>query len=305
MYLAKQHGKGRFELARPDMQDEAMRHLGVVTDLRDAQTRGELEVFYQAIVTVGDATPAGAEALIRWNHPRRGLVFPVEFISEAESTGLIVPIGDWILNEACRQTQAWRQVGTVDDGFYISVNLSPRQLAEPGLVGSVARALDESGLPPRALVLEITEGTLMGDFDVGVAQLQRLKDLGLRIALDDYGTGYSSMNRLATLPIDIVKIDKSFIDQLTLNDVGRALVQSVIDVAKSLSIKTVAEGVERPDQRVALQELQCDYIQGYLFAKPTPPAETADLLRHLAAPVDKPETVARASVRHETANVSP
>jgi diguanylate cyclase (GGDEF)-like protein/PAS domain S-box-containing protein len=305
MYLAKQRGKGRFEMARPDMQDEAIRHLGVVTDLRNAQAAGELEVFYQAIVTVADATPAGAEALIRWNHPHRGHVSPVEFIRDAETTGLIIPIGNWILNEACRQAQAWRRAGTVDDDFYISVNLSPRQLAEPGLVGNVTRALDDSGLPPRALVLEITESTLMGDFDTGVAQLQALKDLGLRIALDDYGTGYSSLNRLAKLPVDIVKIDKSFIDQLTVSEVGRALVQSVIDVAKTLAMKTVAEGVERPDQRVALQELQCDFIQGYLFAKPTPPADTADLLRRLAAPVDQPQTVTRFGTRNQTAKVSP
>ncbi len=232
-------------------------------------------------------------------------MFPVEFISEAESTGLIVPIGDWILNEACRQAQAWRRAGIVDDDFYISVNLSPRQLAEPGLVDNVSRVLAQSGLPPRALVLEITESTLIGDFEAGVAQLQALKDLGLRIALDDYGTGYSSLHRLAKLPVDIVKIDKSFIDQLTVNDVGRAAVQSVIDVAKTLAMKTVAEGVERPDQRVALQELQCDYVQGYLFAEPTPPAKTADLLRRLAEPVERPETVTRSSIRSETAKVSP
>ena len=239
--------------------------------------------------------PAGAEALIRWNHPRRGLVFPIEFISEAESTGLIVPIGDWILNEACRQTQAWRRAGTVDDGFYISVNLSPRQLAEPGLVDDVARALDDSGLPPDALVLEITETTLMLDFDASVARLRSLKDLGLRIALDDYGTGYSSLNRLAKLPVDIVKIDKSFIDQLTVSDVGRALVQSVIDVAKALRCKTIAEGVERPDQRAALEELECDYIQGYLFARPSPPADAVDTLRSLSAGRYSPAPETRAS----------
>ncbi len=304
MYLAKQQGKGRFELARPQMQDEALRHLGVVTDLRRAQADGELEVFYQTVVSVGDATPAGAEALIRWNHPRRGLVFPVEFISEAESTGLIVPIGDWILNEAIRQAQAWRRAGTVDDGFYVSVNLSPRQLAEPGLVENVSRALRDSGLPPHALVLEITESTLMLDLDASIARLRSLKDLGLRIALDDYGTGYSSLNRLAKLPVDIVKIDKSFIDQLTVSEAGRALVHSVIDVAKALHINTIAEGVERPDQHVALQELGCDYIQGYLFAKPTPPAQTADLLRRLAHPAAKSDRQSRSSGGIETTKVA-
>ncbi len=282
MYLAKQGGKARVEIARPRMQEEALRHLEIVNDLRHALDGGELEVFYQAIVNVDDSTPAGVEALIRWHDPRRGLVAPSEFIAIAESTGLIVPIGDWVLDEACRQTQAWRRAGTVADDFYVSVNLSPRQLAEPGLVDDVARALRRSGLPPRALVLEITESTLMLDFDEGLARLRLLKDLGLRIALDDYGTGYSSLNRLGKLPVDIVKIDKSFVDQVDVSREGRALVQSIIDVAKALGMKSIAEGVERPDERAALAELGCDYIQGYLFAKPAPPEETTDTFRRLA-----------------------
>ena len=282
MYLAKQNGKARVEMARPHMQAEALSHFAMVTDLRHAPEGGELEVFYQAVVTVGDAMPVGAEALLRWNHPTRGPVTPEEFIGIAESTGLIVPIGHWVLEEACRQTQAWRQAGTVDDDFYVSVNLSPRQLAEPGLVDSVARALHDSGLPPRALVLELTESTLMLGVDAGLARVHALKDLGLRIALDDYGTGYSSLNRLRTLPVDIVKIDKSFIDQLTVSKEGKALVQSIVDVARALAITSIAEGVERPDQEVALEELECDYIQGYLYARPTAPAEAADTLRRLA-----------------------
>ena len=220
--------------------------------------------------------------MIRWNHPGHGLVYPSEFIGIAESTGLIVPIGNWVLNEACHQAQSWLLAGTVADDFYVSVNLSPRQLAEPSLVGDVARAFRDSGLPPRALVLEITESTLMLDFDAGLARLRSLKELGLRVALDDYGTGYSSLSRLGRLPVDIVKIDKSFIDQLTVGREGRALVQSIIEVAKAFAMRSIAEGVERPDQRDALDELGCDYIQGYLFAKPTPPAETADTLRRLA-----------------------
>jgi diguanylate cyclase (GGDEF)-like protein/PAS domain S-box-containing protein len=283
MYLAKQRGGADFEVARPRMQDDALRHLAIVTDLRHALADGELEVFYQAIVNVHDASPAGVEALLRWNDPGRGLVPPSEFIAEAESTGLIVPIGDWVLNEACRRTSAWRRAGTVERDFYVSVNLSPRQLAEPTLVDNVARALRESGLAPSALVLEITESTLMRDFDEGLARLRSLKDLGLRIALDDYGTGYSSLNRLGKLPVDIVKIDKSFIDQLTVSREGRALVESVVDVADALGMKSVAEGVERPDQHGALEALGCDYLQGYLFGRPTPPAQATETLRRLAA----------------------
>jgi diguanylate cyclase (GGDEF)-like protein/PAS domain S-box-containing protein len=283
MYLAKQKGKGRVEMARPRMQDEALRHLGIVAGLRHALEGGELEVFYQVIVNGHDATPAGVEALIRWHKPGQGLVAPTEFIAAAESSELIVPIGIWVLDEACRQTQAWRRAGVVDDDFYVSVNVSPRQLAAPTLVDDLARALRHSGLPPHALVLEITESSLMVDFDEGLARLQSLKDLGLRIALDDYGTGYSSLNRLGKLPVDIVKIDKSFIDQLTVSREGRALVQSVIDVANALGMKSVAEGVERPDQHAALEALGCDYIQGYLFAEPVPPAQAADTLRRLTA----------------------
>jgi diguanylate cyclase (GGDEF)-like protein/PAS domain S-box-containing protein len=305
MYLAKQNGKGRVEIAHPRMQDEALRHFAAVRDLRRAPSGGELEVFYQALVNVGDAKPAGAEALIRWNHPDRGLVYPSEFIGIAESTGLIVPIGDWVLNEACRQTQVWRRDGTVDDDFYVSVNLSPRQLAEPTLVDDVVRALRDSGLPPRVLVLEITESTLMLDFDAGLARLRALKDLGLRIALDDYGTGYSSLNRLGKLPVDIVKIDKTFIDEVTVSREGRALVQSVIEVAKAFGMRSIAEGVERSDQRVALAELGCDYIQGYLFAKPTPPAQTADTLRDLAAGCTVGSGTTRALVRRDVSPVLP
>jgi diguanylate cyclase (GGDEF)-like protein/PAS domain S-box-containing protein len=281
MYQAKRNGKDRFEIFRPEMQDEALKRLAITTDLRHALDNGELEVFYQPIVNAHDTTPVGAEALVRWHHPRRGLVNPIDFVDVAESTGLIVPLGDWVLNQACRQARAWRQAGVVDDAFYISVNLSARQLAEPSLVENVARALRDSGLPPDALVLEITESTLMLNFDAGFDRLQALKALGLRLALDDYGTGYSSLNRLRTLPVDIVKIDKSFIDQLTLNTEGTALVQSVIDVTRALGLSTIAEGVERQDQCAQLDEMKCNHIQGYLFAKPTPPADAARLLQRL------------------------
>jgi EAL domain-containing protein (putative c-di-GMP-specific phosphodiesterase class I) len=281
MYQAKRNGKDRFEIFRPEMQDEALKRLAITTDLRHALDNGELEVFYQPIVNAHDTTPVGAEALVRWHHPRRGLVNPIDFVDVAESTGLIVPLGDWVLNQACRQARAWRQAGVVDDAFYISVNLSARQLAEPSLVENVARALRDSGLPPDALVLEITESTLMLNFDAGFDRLQALKALGLRLALDDYGTGYSSLNRLRTLPVDIVKIDKSFIDQLTSNREGTALVQSVIDVTRALGLSTIAEGVERQDQYAKLDEMKCNHIQGYLFAKPMPPADAARLLQRL------------------------
>jgi EAL domain-containing protein (putative c-di-GMP-specific phosphodiesterase class I) len=266
---------------RPSLQDEALTRLTISSDIRRAINNGQLEVFYQPIVTAHDAIPVGAEALVRWNHPTRGLVMPDEFIGVAESTGLIVALGDWVLNQACHQTQSWRHEGTINDDFYIAVNLSARQLAEPTLVENVRRALDDSGLPPRALVLEITESAVMLDLDASVSRLHALKDLGLRIALDDYGTGYSSLNRLGTLPIDIVKIDKSFVDELTIRSEGSAVVKSVIDVTAALGLTSVAEGVEQADQLLALDKLGCDDIQGYLFAEPMPFGATALALRRL------------------------
>jgi diguanylate cyclase (GGDEF)-like protein len=283
MYMAKRNGKGRFEMAHPGMQDEALKRLAITADLRHALDNGELAVFYQPIVKAGDLTPVGAEALVRWHHPRRGLILPHEFVEVAESTGLIVPLGSWVLKQACNQTAAWLRAGVVDDSFYISVNLSARQLAEPSLVDDVGGALRESGLRPAALVLEITESALMLDFDAGLARLQSLKDLGLRLALDDYGTGYSSLNRLGQLPVDIVKIDKSFIDRLTQSREGSALVQSVIDVTSALGLSTIAEGVEEEDQCTALAEMGCSHIQGYLFARPMPPTEAAGALQRLGA----------------------
>ncbi|MEO5900178.1 MAG: EAL domain-containing protein, partial [Ilumatobacteraceae bacterium] len=284
MYLAKHNGKGRFEMFRPGLQDDAHRRLSILTDLRHALDHDELEVYYQPIVRIDDAMPAGAEALIRWHHPRRGLLSPVEFIGIAESTDLIVTLGEWVLNQACRQTQAWRSSHVVDDSFYVSVNLAARQLAEPSLVDDVASALRHSGLPPRSLVLEITESALMIDFDAGLARLRALKELGLRLALDDYGTGYSSLNRLGQLPVDIVKIDKSFIDRITLDTEGAALVRSVLDVTSALGLTSIAEGVEQPGQRDALAELGCDSIQGYLFARPTTASEAARTLLTLRGP---------------------
>jgi EAL domain-containing protein (putative c-di-GMP-specific phosphodiesterase class I) len=265
------------------MQDEALERLALITDLHQALAKGELEIFYQPIVGARDGAPVGAESLVRWHHPRRGLVPPLDFINVAESTGYIVPLGHWVLREACRQAQAWRRDGTVDDEFYVSVNLSPRQLCEPRLIDDVAQALADFELPARYLVLEVTESTFTLGFDAGLARLQELKAIGLRIALDDYGTGYSSLSRLVRLPIDIVKIDKSFIDQLLVSSEGRALVQSVLGAVHALGKVAIAEGVELAEQYATLRELGCDDIQGYLFSKPMPARNAACALGRLAA----------------------
>jgi diguanylate cyclase (GGDEF)-like protein/PAS domain S-box-containing protein len=282
MYAAKQGGKGHFELFRHGMQDEALERLSMIADLRTAVDDDEFEVFYQPIVSAQTNIATGCEALVRWHHPRRGLLQPNTFIGLAEANGVIGPLGAWVLAAACGQAQTWRRDGIVGDGFYMSVNLSARQLAEPGLVDTVGRALETSGLPPEALVLEITESALMADFDAALDQLNALKRLGVRIALDDYGTGYSSLNRLGKLPVDIVKIDKTFIDQLTVSREGRALVQSVLDVTRALGMSSTAEGIEQHAQRAALEEMECDSLQGYLFAKPKPADDAARILARLA-----------------------
>ncbi len=284
MYEAKRHGKGRYENAHAWMQGDALAHLNLVADLRRGIEQKQFEVFYQPIVATSTGQPVGVEALVRWRHPQRGLIAPDQFIAAAESTGLIVPLGAWVLRQACRQAQAWRSTtGMADESFYVSVNVSPRQLAEPGLVQEVRRALLESGLPSSALVLEITESTLIADFGTGLAVLRILKALRLRLALDDYGTGYSSMNRLRRLPVDIVKIDKSFVDDLQDDGEGAALVRSILDVTKALGMTCIAEGVETPAAHRILGQLGCDAVQGYLFARPAPAAGTGRTLRRLVA----------------------
>ena len=284
MGSAKRSGKCRSEMFQEEMHSEAVHRHDLATELFRALEHEDLQVFYQPIVTAHNSRVVGAEALVRWNHGRFGMIPAIEFIEIAESSRLIIVLGDWVLNMACAQAQSWRETGVVDESFYVSVNLSARQLGEPEIVDRVARALRDSGLPPSALVLEITESTLMLNFKAGLARLHSLRELGLRLALDDYGTGYSSLNRLATLPVDIVKIDKTFIDRLTTDKAGEALVKSIVDVVNALGISCIAEGVETPDQRDALAKMGCDSIQGYLFARPTSAPEAALILRSLGAP---------------------
>jgi diguanylate cyclase (GGDEF)-like protein/PAS domain S-box-containing protein len=270
MYLAKRNGKGRFEMFHPTMHEAAVRRLEITADLRRALTAGEFEVFYQPIVNVGTAATIGAEALVRWSHPSRGLVSPADFISVAESTGLIVPLGKWVLGEAGQRVQSWKEAGIVSDSFYISVNLSARQLQDPGLLDDVAFVLRETGLAADAVVLEVTESIIMDDLESALECLHALKDLGLRLAIDDFGTGYSSLSYLRNFPMDVVKIDKSFIDRVAVDSEGAALVRGMIDLSRALGLATIAEGVEGDEQLAILHEFGCDSVQGYLFAPPMP-----------------------------------
>jgi diguanylate cyclase (GGDEF)-like protein/PAS domain S-box-containing protein len=283
MYMAKRKGKGRFELFRPSMHEEVRHRLEIAADLRRAIDLGEFELAYQPIVGVHDTAATGVEALVRWHHPRRGLVLPLDFIPIAESTGLIVPLGRWVMGEACRQAQRWRAERVVAEDFYISVNLSARQLQDPAIVDDVAGILEASGLAPGSLVLEITESTIMRDFDTACARLQTLKQLGVRLAVDDFGTGYSSLSYLASLPVDVVKIDKSFVDRIARDAEGRAMVRGVIDLSRALGLGTIAEGVEADDQLALLEDLGCDNVQGHLFARPAPAWALPELLQGLVA----------------------
>jgi diguanylate cyclase (GGDEF)-like protein/PAS domain S-box-containing protein len=275
MYLAKHNGKGRFEMYRPDMHASAVHRLETAVGLREGLEADQFENFYQPIVNTHSCELIGVEALVRWNHPTRGMLEPIEFIAIAEATGLIVPLGRKVLASAIHQAQEWRQSGLVRDDFYVSVNLSAVELQEPELINQVARALEISGLPPEALVLEVTESTLIENLDLTLPRLHALRCLGLRLAVDDFGTGYSSLSYLADLPVSVVKIDKSFVDRITPDAEGEAMVRSVVDLSRALGFTCIAEGVERDEQRVVLDELGCDAAQGYLFARPACAADMA------------------------------
>ena len=232
---------------------------------------------YQPIVDLATGRVVGFEALVRWQHPRRGQVPPLSFIPLAEETGLIHPLGRWVLETACRQAAAWRDAHE-GSNLVMSVNLSGRQFAQPDLVDEVAGILIESRLAPEALELEITKSVVMDESEVGVRTLRRLRDLGVRLVLDDFGTGYSSLSYLKHLPLDTIKIDRSFVAGLS-EDADRSIVEAVVPLAHGLRIGVVAEGIETEAQRRRLIELGCGLGQGYLFSRPVPAAEAGRLLR--------------------------
>ena len=290
MYLAKRNGKGRFEMYRPDMREDAVRFLETAADLRRGIEGGELEVFYQPIVNAHTSSTVGVEALVRWRHPDRGIVAPEEFIPVAEATGLIVPLGKQVLQAAAQQGQAWRSSEAVAPDFYVSVNLSARQLQDPNVVDDVKATLITTGLRPQALVLEVTESTLIENIGVAAERLRGLSKLGVRLAVDDFGTGYSSLSYLADLPVNVVKIDKSFVDRLTHDPQGAAMVRTVIDLARALGLTCIAEGVEHHSQLRALDLLGCDNVQGFLFSRPLPGPAITDRFNRLKA--DEPAVAA-------------
>jgi diguanylate cyclase (GGDEF)-like protein/PAS domain S-box-containing protein len=264
MYRAKEKGRARAEVFRSDAHDRAVHHLRTGNELHHALDRGELRLHYQPIVNLEIGRITGFEALLRWEHPQRGLVGPDEFVGLAEETGLVVPIGSWVLEEACRQAAHWRANGS---DVSMSVNLSPRQLAEPGLTDDVGRVLHLTGIDPDALWLEITESTLMRDAESAVRALRALRALGVRLAVDDFGTGYSSLVYLKRLPLDVLKIDRSFVVDLSRHD-DAVIVRSTIELAHDLGLEVVAEGVETDEAGRLLERMGCDRAQGFFYGRP-------------------------------------
>ncbi len=277
MYAAKSRGGHQHVTYEPVLYDATVARMELKADLRGALDRGELHVAYQPIVDLRTGSISGTEALMRWTHPLRGVVAPFEFIPLAEESGAILAMGRWILAEACRVTRSWQE-GSGSRDLSVSVNLSGRQIADPGLVASVSETLAMSGLDPASLVLEITESILVQDSDETMATLRDLKALGVRLAIDDFGTGYSSLSYLRQFPIDILKIDRSFVAGLDGGVDSTALVRSIVELAHTLRLETVAEGIEAAEQRDQLVELGTPKGQGYLFARPMDAVALRDLL---------------------------
>jgi diguanylate cyclase (GGDEF)-like protein len=273
MYRAKEVGKGRALVYDPAMSAAALERFELISDLQRALERGELSLRYQPILDLERSRIVGAEALVRWTHPRLGLLPPLEFVPLAEETGLVVPLGRWVRGEACRQLAAWRELAPAGAPLFVSVNLAPRELYEPDLVGEVASLLAQHGLAPSTLVFEVTEGAITASDRVVSDQLLALRELGVRIAIDDFGTGYSSLAHLKRLPLDELKIDKAFVISLTEEADDSVIVRSTIDLGHNMGLKVVAEGVENLEAFGVLERFGCDMAQGYFISRPLPAGE--------------------------------
>ena len=289
MYVSKAAGKNSYTMFDPAMYADLLREANQRTELEQAFLDDQFVVHYQPIVELPTGRVTGLEALIRWNHPTEGLRGPDSFIPLAELTGLIIPMGRWVLREACRQTRRWQLEVPGAERLRISVNLSPRQFQSPALVADVDEAMRSSGIDPRTVGLEITESMLMSDTDATIVTLNQLKALGVQLSVDDFGTGYSSLGYLKRFPVDILKIDKSFIDDIVTNVDDASLARTIVDLGRTLHLQTVAEGIESDGQFRQLQALGCDFGQGFLFAKPVSPNELGGLLRKNMAAAAVPD----------------
>jgi len=278
MYRAKESGRARVEVFDQELAAQAVGRLKTERGLRRALEHDEFRLHYQPLIGMRSGEIEGFEALLRWEDPDRGLVMPDQFLEVAEETGLIVPIGKWVLEEACRQVASWRRRWPGARPWSVAVNLSARQVARSGLAGEVAAALSASGLEPSWLCLELTESVLIEATTSAMHMLASLKALGVRLGIDDFGTGYSSLSYLRRFPVDVVKVDRSFVAGLGDDGEDDAIVAAVIGLTQRLGLRAVAEGVETEEQARRLRELGCDLAQGYLFARPQPPDAVEALL---------------------------
>ncbi|HMF56180.1 MAG TPA: EAL domain-containing protein, partial [Pyrinomonadaceae bacterium] len=278
MYRAKMLGKNRYEVFDKAMHDRAMNLLQMETDLRRAVDRQEFFLEYQPIVELKTGKVHGFEALVRWQHPERGMISPLDFIPVAEENGLIIPLGKWVLREACQQLRRWQEQLSDNSSFNLSVNLSSRQFSQPDLVEQIAETIKETAVNPKGLKLEITESMVMENIDTAVDMLMRLRSLNVEISLDDFGTGYSSLSYLHRFPINTLKIDRSFVSRMTESSENAEIVRTIATLARSLEMDVVAEGIEKERQFEQLKALNCEYGQGYLFSEPVAYDEAFRLL---------------------------
>jgi diguanylate cyclase len=277
MYQAKDHGRNNYQFFRPEMNRRAVERQWIEGGLRGALDRHEFVLHYQPTMNLETGAMTGAEALIRWMHPDRGLIYPMQFVPVAEECGLIVPIGRWVLGEACRQARAWIDIGLPP--IAVAVNISAVEFRDTGFLDHVCSILRNSRLEPRYLELELTESALMQHAESTTSALQALKDIGVRIAIDDFGTGYSSLSYLRQFPIDVLKVDQSFVHEIAVDVNGTPIVSAMITMGKSLGHRVIAEGVETRDQLAFLQAQHCGEGQGFYFSPPVAADEFAKLLR--------------------------
>jgi EAL domain-containing protein (putative c-di-GMP-specific phosphodiesterase class I) len=292
MYLAKAEGRNRSAMFDRALRENLLDDLELEADLRHAVDRGELLLLYQPSLDLTTGWIGAVEALLRWEHPRRGTLRPAAFMRVAEESGAIIPIGHWMIVEACRQFAAWRRAGC-SEKIRLDVNLSPRQLADPKLVPIIAGAIAEAGIEPGDLCLEITEVSLLADLERGAEVLTAIRDLGVRLTLDDFGTGHSSLGHLRKMSLDALKVDQSFVQDLHRTRDAEPLIRAIVALGHALDLEVVAEGVETPEQLRAVRELGCDAAQGYILARPATgdrvgtvlgcPSGAVTLFEHLAA----------------------
>ncbi|MGL4884349.1 MAG: putative bifunctional diguanylate cyclase/phosphodiesterase, partial [Waterburya sp.] len=268
MYQAKAAGKSRHEVYATKMHEQALKRLQLEADLNQAIINQEFELYYQPIISLTTGTISGLEALVRWQSPTRGFISPGAFIPVAEETGLIVPMGEWILTTACQQMQTWKQKFASADSVMISVNLSSRQFAQANLIEQIQQTLTSTGLDPANLKLEITESMVMDDVENTIILLNQLKELNIKISMDDFGTGFSSFSYLHRFPTDSLKIDRSFVSNMSQGNKNLEIVNTIVILAHKLGMNVIAEGIETAEEKEILQNFNCEYGQGYYFAKP-------------------------------------